>query len=108
MADAFREINIFTYTEDDFRREIHHYLYYEFEVVSISIGIVRLHKKKGLLDQWIHIFIFTPVGMVDHEIAEIINDERRRVLLEFSSEYEDERDWNDIQAEKAEDELDRS
>ena len=106
MADTFIEINIFTYKEDDLRGKIHHYLYHEFEVVSIRTGIVRLHKKEGLLDQWIH--IFTPVGMVDNKITEIINDERRRVLLEFSSEYEDERDWNDIQAEKAEDELDRS
>lgn len=106
MANAFSKIGILTYKESDLRGKIHHYLYHEFEVVSIRTGIVRLHKKEGLLDQWIH--IFTPVGMVDHEIAEIIDDERRRVLLEFSSEYEDERDWNDIQAEKAEDELDRN
>ena len=106
MANAFSEISILTYKEDDLRNKTHHYLYREFEVVSIRNGIVRLHKKEHDLDQWIN--IFTPVGMVDRDISQIINDEHRRVLLEFSSEYEDERDWNDIQAEKAEAELDRS
>lgn len=103
MPNIFNEINIFTYNEDDLRGKIHYYLYHEFEVVSISIGIVRLHKRENQLDQ--RIYIFTPVDMTDREISEIINDEHRRVLLEFSSEYEDERDWNDIQAEDA---LDRS
>lgn len=75
--NAFSEINIFSYTVDEFDRALAVYLRRGFEVKSCNSGIVRMFKGHNHLDQWIH--IYTPVGIGIDTVNEIIDNRSKEI-----------------------------
>lgn len=56
MTNAFSEINILTYTDEDFEKRVELYKQRGYTFESENKGIVHMHRRDDRLDEYINIY----------------------------------------------------